>query len=138
MKIIRSSGLQINRFGTGEHIFASAWEQSKTGLLSGVSWYSLPEEDKALYRQIYFENRIKKEPLRRYSTEDEMEISLAWARSATGRKTGVPWSKPTNAEREFHRNNYEASLKMRSMQPRDRNYPRYDSTGQFKSCDHSG
>ena len=106
-----------------EHIFASAWEQSKTGLLSGVSWYSLPEEDKALYRQIYFENRIKKEPLRRYSTEDEMEISLAWARSATGRKTGVPWSKLTNAEREFHRNNYEASLKMRSMQPRDRNHP---------------
>ena len=106
-----------------EQIFASAWERSETGLLSGVSWYSLPDQDKAMYRQIYFQNRIKKEPVRRYSSEQDIEISLAWAKSATGKKTGVPWSQLNEAEKEFHRGNYEAFLKTRSMQPGDRNYP---------------
>ena len=44
-----------------EHIFASAWEQRVTGKISGVSWYSLPEEEKAMARENpFFEDRIRK------------------------------------------------------------------------------
>ena len=45
-KRVRASN---QRFLNKDRIFASAWENSRTGMLSGVSWYELTDSEKAIH-----------------------------------------------------------------------------------------
>ena len=95
------------KFLDHERVFASAWENSRTGKISGVSWYSLSDEEKAIHRESFFLFQKNKREKKQDSLYSDNEISLAWTKSPTGQKTGITWKELTEAERKFYRKRYD-------------------------------
>lgn len=104
------------RFLNKDRIFASAWENSRTGMLSGISWYELTDSEKAMHRENFFRFHDKRKDNSNASSILEMEVAKAWILSPTGRKSGVLWSDLTGVERQFYKNKY---LKFKSQQLND-------------------
>ena len=94
------------RFLNKDRIFASAWENSRTGMLSGISWYELTESEKAMHKENFFRFHDKRKDNSNASSILEMEVAKAWILSPTGRKSGVLWSDLTGVERQFYKNKY--------------------------------
>ena len=95
------------KFLDHERVFASAWENSRTGKISGVSWYSLSDEEKAIHRESFFLFQKNKREKKQDSFYSDNEISLAWFKSPTGQKRGITWNELTESERKFYRKRYD-------------------------------
>jgi hypothetical protein len=105
-----------NKFLDHERVFAYAWENSRTGMLSGISWYELTDSEKAMHRENFFRFHDKRKDNSNASSILEMEVAKAWILSPTGRKSGVLWSDLTGVERQFYKKKY---LKFKSQQLND-------------------
>ena len=95
------------KFLDHERVFASAWENSRTGKISGVTWYSLSDEEKAIHRESFFLFQKNKREKKQDSFYSDNEISLAWSKSPTGQKRGITWNELTESERKFYRKRYD-------------------------------
>ena len=94
------------RFLDKERIFASAWENSRTGMLSGISWYDLSESEKAVHKESFLRYHDKKNHDSNAPSVSEIEVAKAWVQSPTGRKSGVLWRELTQSEKQFYKNRY--------------------------------
>lgn len=104
----RITSLNQQRAFSKESILASAWENSSTGIVSGISWWSLSNSEKQKYRAKYigyYQTRSSSQP-QSNKPSLEKEISMAWARSKTGQNDGRSWSKIPEDEKKYYRNNY--------------------------------
>jgi hypothetical protein len=99
-----------------ERVFAYAWENSRTGMLSGVSWYDLTESEKAMHRESFFRFHDQRKNKSNASSILDKEVAKAWILSPTGSKSGVLWNDLTENERQFYKNKY---LKFKSQQMND-------------------
>lgn len=99
-----------------DRIFASAWENSRTGMLSGISWYDLTESEKAIHRESFFRFHDQRKDNSNLSSILDKEVAKAWILSPTGSKSGVLWSDLTENERQFYKKKY---LKFKSRQMND-------------------
>lgn len=104
------------RFLNKDRIFASAWENSRTGMLSGISWYDLTESEKAMHRESFFRFHDQRKNYSNASSILDKEVAKAWILSPTGSKSGVLWNDLTENERQFYKNKY---LKFKSQQMND-------------------
>ena len=94
------------RFLDKDRIFASAWENSRTGMLSGISWYDLSESEKAVHKESFLRYHDKKNHDSNAPSVSEIEVAKAWVQSPTGRKSGVLWRELTQSEKQFYKNRY--------------------------------
>ena len=104
----RITSLNQQRAFSKESVLASAWENSSTGIMSGISWWSLSNSEKQKYRSKYISYYQNSSSIRSRSNKSslENEISMAWARSKTGQNDGRLWRNIPEHEKKYYRNNY--------------------------------
>jgi|TARA_Y100000289_G_scaffold62654_1_gene72163 hypothetical protein len=91
-----------------ESLIAEAWANSRTGIISGLDWWSLSDDDKRFYRERYI-NYYQGDPeVKRLNERLESELSKAWIKSSTGQRSGKLWSQLPSADKEYYKNNYMA------------------------------
>ena len=112
-KRVRASN---QRFLNKDRIFASAWENSRTGILSTVSWYELTDSEKAIHRENFFRFHDQRKKNSNASSILDKEVANAWILSPTGSKSGILWSDLTENERQFYKKKY---FKFKSRQMND-------------------
>ena len=74
-------------------------------MLSGISWYDLSENEKAVHKE-FLRYHDKKNHDSNAPSVSEIEVAKAWVQSPTGRKSGVLWRELTQSEKQFYKNRY--------------------------------
>jgi hypothetical protein len=101
----RIQNLYKKRAFDKETVLASYWLESPTGLMSGVTWWDLPESEKSVFRR-NFAHHWSRDPEDSKINELEDELAMAWAQSKRGQRDGRPWRHIPEHEKKNLRDNY--------------------------------
>jgi hypothetical protein len=121
----RIKGLYEKRLFNKQVCLASAWLNSRTGMIKGVGWWDLSDHEREMYRERYIDYWNNSMQVAENIAPLEREISVAWSKSSTGKNDGRSWKQLPKSEQAYYRNNY-LTRKNKGLIPKNFHIPEHE------------